>query len=497
MKIVFRVDAAQKIGTGHVMRCLALASECSARGAAVGFICNNTIGSFAEEIRLRGFEFHGITQHDPEKVLWQADAQESRAVLSKIGVVDWLIVDHYDLDDRWEKAVMDLVKNVFVIDDLANRPHDCQALLDQNLYDSMHSRYSSLLSPDCHQLLGPKYALLRDEFSAMTREKRNRDGKIRKLLVFFGGVDEENDTARSLKAIRQVDIPELTVDVVLGSMNPHRTEIESLVKEMTNVTLHVQVDNMSELMGKADLAIGAGGTTTWERCAMALPAMAWPIAENQIELLQAVSRTGAVYSPTIESIQSEDRLVGHITSLIENPELCAHMSRQAAALCDGEGSGRVANILMQPQLDRIRLAVVEDCDLVYSWRNHPLVRRSSQTTTPIAEAEHQSWFKDSVANDQRIMLIAEQQRVPVGVVRFDIDGSCAEVSVFLNPEKVGYGLGEPVLHAGEQWLRENNQAIKKLSARVIPDNHASKSLFRRSGYRQVFTVLEKSWADEQ
>lgn len=205
------------------------------------------------------------------------------------------MVDSYALDHKWEKFLRPHVNKIMVIDDLANRAHDCDLLLDQNYYRDIEHRYDGLLPLTCRKLLGPEYALLRPEFHQAKKNLRKRDGKIRRILVFFGGSDPSNETKKALQAIKLLNRPEIAVDVVVGAGNPHREEIKQICSEMPNTTYYCQVENMAELMAAADLAIGAGGVTTWERLYLELPTIAIAVAENQVETLEALGEAEMVW----------------------------------------------------------------------------------------------------------------------------------------------------------------------------------------------------------
>ena len=287
MRVVFRVDSSLDIGTGHVMRCLTLGERLKESGIAVTFICRDLPGNLSGYIESRGFAVQrlpapstltaaGLSTHNYGAWLgvhWQDDAAQTAELLAQSGAVDWLVVDHYALDAGWERRLRPLVQKIMAIDDLANRTHDCDLVLDQNFYLDLEDRYDRLVPTQCVKLLGPRYALLRPEFRQARKNLRERDGQVKRILVFFGGSDAGNETAKALEAIRLLNRPEIAVDVVVGGINPHRRQIEELCAGWPATTCHCQVNNMAELMAGADLAIGAGGTTTWERCCLGLPSV--------------------------------------------------------------------------------------------------------------------------------------------------------------------------------------------------------------------------------
>ena len=268
MNIVIRTDSSVSIGTGHVMRCLTLADELGHLGGKINFICREEKGNLITLIEEKGYRVYRLNdrQFNPANAAIEKEIQQAKSVLTEdIRNIDLLIVDHYDLDAQWETQMRPVVKKIMVIDDLANRSHNCDILLDQNFYENIQSRYSGITPEHCQKLLGPQYALLRQEFIDARKKLRKRNGDIRRLLVFFGSSDPTNETAKALRALRLLNSSHLiTIDVVVGSNNPQKEMIRELCRNMQGTHYHCQVDNMAQLMVRADLAIGAGGSTYWQ-----------------------------------------------------------------------------------------------------------------------------------------------------------------------------------------------------------------------------------------
>jgi UDP-2,4-diacetamido-2,4,6-trideoxy-beta-L-altropyranose hydrolase len=302
MLIVIRTDASLEIGTGHVMRCVTLAKQLEKAGANITFVCRNFPGNSNAFIKSQGFDIHTLTSHVNQNYLqwmndfWKQDAEETKLITENLNKkIDLLIVDHYSLDAKWERDLHSTVKYIMAIDDLANRPHYCDLLLDQNYYLNMQERYKGLVQDSCIQLLGPNYVLLRDEFLTIDTEKIKRDGSIKRILVFFGGTDPTGETMKTLEAVKELNRSDIKYNVVVGAANPQKEKIEQICGQFPNITFHCQINNIAELMLKADLAIGAGGATTWERCFLGLPSILIIVADNQNEVTQAVAEDGAVY----------------------------------------------------------------------------------------------------------------------------------------------------------------------------------------------------------
>lgn len=340
MEILIRTDASQQIGSGHIMRCLTLANELTQK-AQVSFICRELTGNMCDYIEQQGYIVHRLPL--PETDDWQTDAKQTTAILAaENSVIDWLIVDHYGLDAQWETTMRPYVRKIMVIDDMANRRHDCDILLDQNLYMDMESRYQDLVPNNCQQLLGPKYALLRPEFLAARNTLRKRDGNIKRLLIFMGGSDPTNETTKTLEAIKLLNRLEIAVDVVVGASNPHQEQIKQLCISLPNAAYYCQVSNMAELMVKADLAIGAGGSTNWERCCLGLPSLVVTIAENQEELTHTLHEQGYLISLGQKHKVSSKIISQKLYEILNNPEQVLSFVEKGKLLVDGNGAKRVS-----------------------------------------------------------------------------------------------------------------------------------------------------------
>jgi UDP-2,4-diacetamido-2,4,6-trideoxy-beta-L-altropyranose hydrolase len=268
---------------------------------------------------------------------WKIDAKNTLEVLTGMPKLAWLLVDHYALDTRWEQQMRPFTDKIMVIDDLADRPHDCDLLLDQNQYEGLERRYDGLVPDRCERLLGPRYALLRPEFAAARKTLRHRDGRVRRIFVFFGGSDLSNETAKALEAIRLLNRTEIVVDVVVGASNPKGDQIREICQGMPNTCFHLQVGNIAELMALADLAIGAGGTTTWERCCLGLPTLALVLADNQREIVEAMSAAGAMRNVGWHADVTSLGLAEVLRMALASPDHLKAMSERSFAIMGGRG----------------------------------------------------------------------------------------------------------------------------------------------------------------
>lgn len=329
MNIIIRTDASILIGTGHVMRSMTLAKQFERHGARVTFVCRKSEGNSISYLQSQGMKVITLPSIEQKSydVQWELDAEGTIEIISKMNSeIDLIIVDHYGLDNRWEGMLRRFTRFIMVIDDLADRLHDCDLLLDQNYYVNMNERYSNLIPNHCIQMLGPDYVLLRDEFLKAANEPRNRTGKVSNILVFFGGTDPTNETIKTLKAISELNTLGIEINVIVGETNPKRYEIEQLCKEMSNTNFYCQVNNMAEMMRKADLAIGAGGATTWERCFLELPSLTIITASNQIEVTNTVEKMGGTICLGISKEVKKEGIQGSLSSLIKSPQKLIEMS---------------------------------------------------------------------------------------------------------------------------------------------------------------------------
>ena len=323
---VIRADASVNIGTGHVMRCLTLAQQIMAVGQSdVAFICRDEPGHLTSLIQAQGCPVTLLPAVTPFS--WEADAQH---VMESLGtqMADWLVVDHYGIDWRWETLLRNNANRIAVIDDLANRPHDCDAIIDQNYRQGFAYRYDHLVPVDCIKLLGPQYLLMRPEF-ARARQTLKRDfSAVRRILVNFGGTDEPNLSLKALQAIESLNIAGLMVDVVIGQSNPHKAALQREIDGMPGITLHVQTDRMADLICAADLAIGANGASTWERCSLGLPTLALVLADNQREAAKELGEAGIIVNLGESNITMQ-QLAAQVDRLIKDRELRASLSERS------------------------------------------------------------------------------------------------------------------------------------------------------------------------
>jgi len=390
MNIAFRTDASLQMGSGHVMRCLTLADALTSQGAQCHFISRAHPGHLMAVVQQRGYMTNCLpaliqqgvaainnsatntastplptqlpTQPSTQPTepahaawldsTWQADATASAAVLASLQP-DWLVVDHYALDQRWEEAVAPHYKKLMVIDDLADRAHRCDLLLDQNL-GRQPQDYAALVPAHCQLLIGPYYALLRPEFAALrpySLQRRQAQPALRQLLITMGGVDQPNATGKVLQALKTCALPaDCRITVVMGLTAPWLQTVRELAAQMPWPSeVVVNVNDMAQRMADSDLAIGAAGSTSWERCCLGLPTLMVVLADNQRGIASGLELAGVAIALNLDNCDRFDKsLKDAVDHLVNYETALMSLSQAAAKVTNGCG----ANLVTAPMLGK-------------------------------------------------------------------------------------------------------------------------------------------------
>ena len=503
MRVAFRADASIQIGSGHIMRCLTLAEELHDRGVSIEFVVRNHKGNLNHQIQSKGFVVQCLPDlnltHLQQKlskyeqllgVEQLTDADETIQIF-KERILDWLIIDHYALDYNWEKKLRPYAKKIMVIDDLSNRRHDCDLLLDQN-YIHNEKRYDDLLAPNTIKLLGIKYTLLRKDFFKNRKNHAMRGDSIERVFVFFGGTDPDNLTIVAINVLLQPKLKHLLVDVVIGSGNPHRTELELKIRKYSNVKLHVQVDNISELMASADVALGAGGSATWERMAIGLPSIIITVSDNQIELIKDLDQDGCLKWLGNLNQGNEQMIYCALLDIIKNPKKLIEQSCSCQKLIDGKGAGIVAQLLLTgPSIEAltIRKATKSDLMLYWNWANELEVRENAFSQEFIELENHKKWFNKKLNSNDSILILIGSEFGAIGQVRFDRSDSCYTIDYSLARQYRSFGLGKKILSMAIDYLKCEESFT--LIGKVKVNNQPSIKVFKSLGFRQLKSISHK------
>jgi UDP-2,4-diacetamido-2,4,6-trideoxy-beta-L-altropyranose hydrolase len=503
---MFRVDASDRVGTGHVIRCLTLANTLREAGAEIIFSCRDYPGNLIELVRKHEIKTIVLPTEGVEDArasidfcVWDEShqLQDAQETISGLGGVrpEWIVVDHYALDHIWESQVRNHCGRLMVIDDLADRAHNCDCLLDQNLYTDAGKRYLGMLPGECIEMLEPKYALLQPEYSELHKKSMPRNGHVKNVLIYFGGADPDNLTGQCLDVLSHIGAKGLNFHVVIGASNVRRNELIELASEIEGAVVHEKLDSLAQLMVMADLAIGASGATTWERCCLGLPSVVISTGGNQKLVAKELHDRGFIkWMGHADSVNyGEMRELLHEIFSIGLPEGWAS---NCYDLVDGMGAQRVASVMMaSSNTDLIlRRADIGDEGLLLYWVNDPIVRANAFSCGHIDPAGHHKWFRECLkASDRCQIYIAEDYyHVPVGQVRFDKKGDEWYIDYSIDLMYRGCGLGKVMLEAAmNKFMNERENVVfigeVKKSNKASCDIFDSIRVFSRSDCNEVIT----------
>lgn len=495
MRFAFRCDSSLRIGSGHVMRCLALAETLSRHSHASIFFCRELEGNVQSEIRSRGYEVQVLSKPsrqvsaDPGRSFYaewlevslDQEIRDFAEALERSDPFDWIVVDHYALDQAWETRARNRGAKLLVIDDLANRPHDCEILLDQNFFQTAERRYGEFLPENAVSLLGPRFALLRQEFRDF-RTAANRRSKVNRILVATGASDRSGAMRKCLEALRSIPGAKLEVTAILGAHEPDREFIEKSFAAEGHYKISGPIQDFARHMLASDLYIGAGGTTTWERLCLGLPGIVIATAENQEQLSTELSQAGFGKYLGRSAEVSASRIREAVEEFLANPESLGQFSEAGMRLVDGEGTERVTRWLEIAPI-QFRPANLQDAELLWKWANDPLTRASAFNTSSIPWDSHLSWLEAKLKSPESRLLIAETcTGAPLGQIRFDLQrDSTAVIDVSVAPEYRSLGMGKHLIAKAVSNFWDTGIA-NRVVAWVKDSNIASRLSFSGAGF---------------
>jgi UDP-2,4-diacetamido-2,4,6-trideoxy-beta-L-altropyranose hydrolase len=473
-RIVFRADAGRAIGAGHAMRCLALAADFLSGGWAVGFAADAETFTTVPALRAAPIE----------RLTLSGYADDEPAVLAQrwSDGADVLVVDHYGRDIGFERACRPWAKRIVSVDDLADRHHSVDVIVDGA---NPEAAYRSLVPHECEILAGPDYAILHPAYRRARAEAlaRRGSGAVERILVSFGQIDAPNATMQALAALAAVGFGG-RVDVVLGPAAPHLAEARAAANSRVHV--HVGSEDMPRMMTEADLSIGAGGVTAWERCCLGLPSIVVTLAENQARTIAVIAEANAGISAGPVSANTRDRLINILQELLSDAHRRRAMARAAADLVDGEGGRRVLLAAMGSAANkagnrvRLRLAGMRDEGWLLALQRKPETRRFSNNPSPPLADDHHRWMTTTLSDPQRLLAIVEVDDDRAAMLRLDSGDDSDRVHIAVDPDYHRGGIGGAALELAAR-LRPG----RKLDAEILPGNGASLALFLSAGYRKV------------
>jgi len=409
---------------------------------------------------------------------------------------DLLVVDHYHRGENFERACRPWARRILVLDDLANRSHDCDILLDPAA-NRCDADYAALVPEKCMLLLGPAYLPLRASFADLRHfalARRTQEVKPRRLLLSFGATDPDNITSMVLDILARAEWS-LAVDILLGAGAPHVEGVRAKAAAVRfPAVVHVALEDVAGLLSDVDIAVGAGGGGAWERCCLGLPSVVLCTASNQHAVADSLrAAAAAIVLGDAENITDRD-LIDALHHLIEDSRARHEMADAAACLCDGLGAQRLLAVLDPPEAKdgaavHLRPAVAADAERLLVWQRDPRTRRHFRVSRVPSAREHHAWFAERLKNPQCLFHIVMHNGECAGVLRLEWcagDGSY-EVSIFVAPERCRLGIGGVALRLARNLLPQ-----AEFQAEVREGNEASHALFAAAGYHQVGSNPEVS-----
>lgn len=483
--LIIRADASPKIGTGHIMRCIALGQAWQNKGGEVTFVSHCESEALKNRIVEEGFVFAGVPAPHPDPT----DIEHTLKVLADSGNEAWLVLDGYHFDPAYQKCIRDAGYRLLVIDDRNHLPfYHADILLNQNIY-APDLKYKC--NKDTIQLLGSKYVLLRREFLDYGPKMKKIRAKAKKILVTMGGADPKNLTLKVIQAIKYLNDSELRVKVVVG---PANEKSRSIKMELDDAKFEFKVlsdfFDMAQVMNWADVAISAAGSTCWELALLGTPSLFISMADNQRGNSKWFSRQGA--SICIDSFNlSTWKLKDKISELIYDYENRKKINKFFRSIVDGNGQKRILEVIKLKSATNfdvvkyMRLANYSDTAPLWVIANEEGVRQNSLNREPITWNTHVKWFRNKIESPSVIFWVVELGGVLGGQVRYEkIDSTTAELHFSVLPSFRGKKIVPRMINHTFRAACKKLQ-VEKLRGIAIDENLPSMRVFEKMGFFPV------------
>lgn len=484
MHLYIRTDADSKMGTGHIMRCIALAQAWQDQGGEVSFISHCTSEPLKQRINDEGISLIPIERTCPEP----SDIKTTLSIL-KNDITDqqtWLVLDGYHFTPEYQKAIREAGISLLVIDDMNHLPYyHADILLNQNIHAPKLIYHCD---EDTDILLGSQYVLLRREFLKYRDFKRQISERAKNILVTLGGADPDNVTLKVIGALKLLNVPDMSVRIIIGPANLHQETLRNAIaSNHFEVELILNPLNMPELMAWADMAISAGGSTCWELMFMALPSIILVLAENQAAIAEYLMNKKAAVSMGCFAKYTEEQISHACKSLIESSIVRTSLSQQSITLIKGLDPNLVIKSINNKILT-LRDVTDLDRELIWQWANDKETRNASYSQTYISWDEHIRWFESvQRQKNNRFYILNNGNKKPVGQIRFARDGKNAIVSFSIAPESRRRGYAKEILiKAAKKLFNETN--IEQILAYIKLENKFSLRVFQKAGFHSVEDV---------
>lgn len=511
-RFLFRVDSSFEIGSGHLIRCRSLAYELRNQGAEIFFISKNLEGNLIQIIRNKFFT-HEISPTKNSNTIdedykWpyyknlkstqEEDALETIEIINyKIKKkIDWIIIDHYSLDYKWSDFIKnsksDYIKKakIFVIDDLININLKADILLNQNFYrEKKIEKYNKKILNKSKFLMGPKFSLLSKDYEILRKSAKKRIS-VNNILIYFGGVDKDNNTLKVINKLKNFHIKKIKVSIVIGIQNKNIKSIQNSIRSIRNYQIYVQLESIAELMLKSDLFIGSSGTTTLERFCLGIPSMVKAISPDQTEIIKALEDSKLTKS--FEFNNFEEILI----QFFQNKNLLSSMSQANLLLNDGLGTKRLCLQLLHNFYPlKIRNASISDLELLFSWVNEEKVRKFSFEEHNITMREHENWLKNSLNDfDKYIFIITNIYDLPIAQTRFEKNGEILKIDISIDKDYRGNNLATNILKISLKEILNKFKSKIYVIAEIKNENEASiKAFTNLKYYEKIYDEIENKF----
>jgi len=486
-KMIIRADSCLQRGSGHVMRCLALAQAWAQEsGEAIFLLSDQLPASLEQRIHAEGFAFRYL----PADSRMDADVTATSALMSELDC-KWVILDGYQFDAEYQQSLKRAGHHLLAFDDYGHVKHyHADLILNQNI--TANARLYEQREPYTRLLLGTDFAVLRKEFWQWREWRREIPDRARKLLITLGGSDPLDVTGKILTALERLKI-DLDITVIIGA---NRSDDRSNTSRASNIRFIHAPSDMAALIAEADIVISAAGSTSWELAFMGLPALLTTTAENQRGIAPALAKAGAAINLGDAEVLDPSSIADQLQELTFSAPLRTRLSRNARTLVDSLGGQRIVQAISGARFITLREATMDDSQMIWSWANDAITRAASFSSAPIPWESHSAWFTMKMTDPQHVMLIALNDCMePVGQVRYQIREKEAQISINLAPEQRGLGYGSKILKRAGEWLFRQG-VVEAIHAYIKPENLASRKAFIKAGYAyQEMTTVDSISAE--
>ncbi len=511
--IIFRCDSSIKIGTGHIFRTINIAKELKKYQSNIYFLCKNHLGNINYilnkdfkliELPFKNSESNAKTIDDKNLYQsWLEDSQEQDAAdfikgikKLKIKNISWIIIDHYSLNEKWIKIVKEELKLIhnklpkfIFIDDILRTNLGSEIIINySNTYEILKEKYDLQKNHEKTFLLGPNFSILEKNYPSLQKFARIRK-HIKNILIFFGGIDQDNFTSIAIEVLKDEVFSNISVDIVIGKNCPNKENIKKIIRNRQKSNLHIEIPSLNKLVFNADLAIGGCGTHSWERVTLGLPSIVIPIAENQLPISNFMLQNSAAIIIDPKS-DIKKNFKEELLNLLKDSSILPRMSESAFKITDGLGVYRLITLLKEFQVNLVpRLTLKSDIYTYFRWVNDPIVRQNSFNKNEITFFEHKEWFhKKLLCKNTLLFIIDTEEGLPIGQIRFERRNNkedFAKVSISIDEFARGKGFAFKVLRLGLEELKQKWPSIRKIFAEVEFFNRKSSKTFISAGFNEV------------